>query len=180
MNDGVQIRLAEPGQTGANLYNSYHFLTQIAGLYAQAAKYDHHPETRNSWLDLSDGVLLDLGEVFTLWEEVIRRTGGPNMDDAPFAQRIVRSCKRADRILGLMDVWTTVDVWCRVMVRLEKRWAKYIESFVARDPSLASQLKVPLERAKGRMRQVLEMRQVYREEADKMAKTHPRGIEGAY
>ena len=62
-----QVRLAPLDQAGSTVYNSYQFLSQIAGLYTYGGESDEGPDRRAEWRWLCDSVVDDLGVLYTVW-----------------------------------------------------------------------------------------------------------------
>ena len=118
-------RLAATGEPGANLYNSYHYLTQISGLYAQAMQFDPDARHADVWRELCDSAIADLGDLYHAWEAVLTmaRGGGavPLIEEA-LGRRVVRACKRIHDVSRLVSLWTPMDRWARLLLLCERRW----------------------------------------------------------
>ncbi len=136
------LRLASVQDPGASLYNSYHFLTQISGLYAQGQDFDHHALAKTAWLELSEMVLGDLGDLFLAWETVLNqgKSGAPIPADLKLGETIARACRRADAVLSRLNVWTPVQRLALITQLCERRWQRILAALAAGDP----QLKTPL------------------------------------
>jgi len=148
----VQMRLATPGLAGANLYNSYQFLAQLAALYIKARRGDVNVGALDEWVALSDSALSDLGVLVALWEGQIGLPvqTNPLLEDAKTSARVVRVCRRAERLETICNEWTPVRKWIRTMGRLEASWGRVIDEFCRLDPTLAPQLVQPIESCKRR------------------------------
>ncbi len=127
-NPKTAMRLASITEPGAGLYNSYHYLTQLSGLYAAATEFDHHALAKATWQDLCDKVLNDLGDLYTAWEQVLNKgkTGIPMPDDPALGKVIVSACRRADVLLRHFNVWTPIQRVARVLHLCERRWQRIL------------------------------------------------------
>lgn len=137
------MRLAPVQDPGASLYNSYHFLTQLSGLYAAAVGFDHHALAKATWEELCDLVLKDLGDLYSTWEAVLNKgkTGIPMPDDPRLGEVVVRACVRADVLLRTLNVWTPIVRVARVLHLCERRWQKLLAAISEDCPEAAPPLK---------------------------------------
>ena len=138
-----QVRLAPLDQAGSTVYNSYQFLSQIAGLYTYGGESDEGPDRRAEWRWLCDSVVDDLGVLYTVWESAIKvaATDPPGMIALSLGQRVVRSCDRTDLLARHLTLWTPLFRWLRLLRLLELRWQGFLTAMV---PPLAN-LPVSLE-----------------------------------
>ncbi len=130
MDSNSAIRLAPLGGIAANSYNVYHFVTQVAGLYAHAADFDHREHVGKIWMELSMLMIGDISLIYNVWEKA-HNLERIDEDDEEFGQYILRTCKRVDRLVDLMDVWTPVVRWARIMRLLERRHREILGRFLA-------------------------------------------------
>lgn len=127
-------------EPGANLYNSYHFLTQLAGIYSLAAQYA--PDHKDQWNRLCDQTINDLGLAVGAWEAAIQQAKGqtaPRIDER-VAARAQRLCKRLDAAANLLSVWTPMEKWSRLLAAFESRWAGVLVAFAASNLEVAKRL----------------------------------------
>jgi hypothetical protein len=132
------VRLAPLGEPGANLYNAYHYITQISGLYAQAAEHEAEKVPRGVWGELCDRALLDLGDLYHLWEEALRegRAGRTALDDTGLGVIVNRACGRMTVLVDHMNVWTPMARWARVLQLCERRWLRMLERLEKLSPAM--------------------------------------------
>ncbi len=137
-----RIRLAQTGSQGGSLYNAYHLLTQIATLYSRGGELDHHPHAPAVWAELCDGVLTDLGDVFSAWELVLNVKEKPAtaLDEKRLGAQINRACLRMDRALAALSVWTPLAKWLTLARLAERRWQKVAAELAAREPRVKPRL----------------------------------------
>ena len=136
------MRLAQLGEPGANLYNSFHLLTQIAGLYAQAQTLEHHAVLKVILADLADGAIQDLGDLYAAWDALVsaQQKMADGVDDVAFGQRIVRACLRLERVNRALNVWVPITKLTAVIGLAEKKWQTFAEEGAKREPILAEKL----------------------------------------
>jgi hypothetical protein len=136
------MRLAPVQEPGANLYNSYNYLTQLSALYAAAVGFDHHELARSTWEELCDLVLQDLGDLYSAWETVLNKgkSGIPMPDDPVLGNVIVRACRRADVLLRHLNVWTPIQRVARLLYLCERRWQNVIVGLAKECPDLGAPL----------------------------------------
>lgn len=142
--EAPRIHLARPDEPGASFYNSYHYLTQISALYAQAGQYESKQTLRPIWLELCDATLVDLGDVFLVWEATLKagRSGKPGAADEQTYTVIARACRRAVVILDHVNVWTPVDRWIRLLSLCERRWQRILTRLGDAHPLVKPKLEV--------------------------------------
>jgi hypothetical protein len=131
--------VAEPG---ASLYNSYHLLTQISGLYGAAAGFDPDPASAAVWRELCDSAIADLGEIYLTWELSLAeaRAGRAVMIPAAVGSSVVRACQRAQIFTTRLNIWTPMCRWINVMSLAERRWQRQLASFAAASPVIREKL----------------------------------------
>lgn len=150
--ESPRIRLARPDEPGATFYNAYHYLTQISALYAQAGQYDQKAEHRDLWFELCDGTLKDLGDVFNVWDAMVKdvRISKATTDDGKLHAVIERACHRSALLLDRVNVWTPVERWVRLVGLCERRWQRVLarlgQSNSVIKPKLESVIKGSLDR----------------------------------
>lgn len=150
-NSAPRIRLAQAGSTGANLYNSYHLLTQISSVYAQGSELDHHAKAAQTWGSLCDSTLVDLGEIYSAWEQVLKDKPAAALDDQQLGAVIARACLRMDRALGMVNVWTPLAKWVTLARLGEARWQKVSAELARREPRIKPRLEKAQNESKSRI-----------------------------
>lgn len=148
----LRIRLAPSAEPGATLYNAYQFLTQLSGLYAEATRHESRAHEKSVWTEMSDATLADLGDVFNVWDLVLKseRSGkGKGADDA-LGVVVVRACKRADYVMDKVNVWTPLVRWARLIRLCEARWQKILTTVQELNPVVAPKLEGPLRASRDR------------------------------
>ena len=145
-----QVRLAPLDQTGSTVYNSYQFLSQIAGLYTYGGDSDDDPQRRAEWRWLCDSVVDDLGVLYTVWEAAIKvvATDPPVLIALSFGQRVIRSCDRTDILARHLTLWTPLVRWLRL---LELRWQGFLTAMVSPLANLPVSLTPLLEGSRARL-----------------------------
>lgn len=135
-NSAPRIRLSPVGTPGASLYNAYHLLSQVATLYSRGGELDRHPEAATVWTTLCDGVLADLGEVYTAWEAVLNATDKPAaaLDDKRLGDNIARACLRIDAALFALNIWSPLSKWLTLARLAERRWQRIAAEIAEREP----------------------------------------------
>lgn len=165
------MRLAPVQDPGAGLYNSYHYLTQISGLYADAVGFDHHQLARSTWAELCDIVLSDLGDLYTSWEVVLKKgkAGIPLPDDAALGLVIVSACRRADVLMRHLNVWTPIQRVARVLILCERRWQRIVKGIAKETPELVPTLAKIEGTSRDRASRLTGLVERYRQEEERMA-----------
>lgn len=141
-----EIRLAAPADPGANLYNGYHYLVLLAGLYDGAGRFDHRPVGRKLWGELADHALGDVGEVFAAWETIVHRPPAPRAPGSPapafdaVGRSVVQACNRAVRLGLLLGEWTPMLRWAQILRLAERRWQIVCEHLAEAEPSVGARL----------------------------------------
>ena len=127
-----QVRLAPLDQAGSTFYNLYQLVTQIASLYTCAAEADDDPSHRPDWTSFSDGVLEDLGMLFTIWEAAIKVAPdqAPIMIGVTLPKRVIRTCNRVEILGRHLTVWTPLARWLRVLRLVELRWQGFLQALL--------------------------------------------------
>ena len=141
-----QVRLASIDQVGSTFYNLYQLVTQIASLYTCAAAADDDPSHIPYWAGLSDGVLEDLGMLFTIWETAIKvvPNQAPIMIGVSLPKRVIRTCNRVEILERHLTVWTPLNRRLRQLRLVELRWQGFLQALLG--PLAALSIKsVPLE-----------------------------------
>lgn len=122
------MRLAPIGQSASNIYNTYHYISQIAGLYSQAAAFDHRENLSDMWSELSMSVVDDIELMYKVWEKA-HNSAPTDEDDIDLGKLILKSCNQIEKIEKLMDIWVDLRKWMRVMVTLEMRYQTILKNF---------------------------------------------------
>ncbi len=169
-----QIRLSVPGEVGSNLYNSYQFLAQLAALYIKARLGDVAAGSEDEWIALSDSALSDLGSLVALWEAQIAQPSAAvsPLEDKVVAQRLIRLCRRAERLESLTTLWTPSLKWTQVMIQVEGAWSRLMENFCRLDPSLRPKLVGPVEASKRRLVRLMALADAARAERESLNKAY--------
>jgi hypothetical protein len=157
--------LAAAADPGADVYNAYHLLTQLSGLYAQAAASDHHAEGRAVWGELADQCVDDLGELFGVWSIVAPRahTPGPTPDAHLFGD--VRSaCVRAEVMVRMLNIWIPLQRWARLLGLVERKWGRLAARLAPQVGDQAKRIDLLRERATARGQRVLGLYESYTSE----------------
>jgi hypothetical protein len=179
------MRLAALGAKGGNLYNCYHFLSQLAGLYSMAGGFDRHKPARATWDELSELVLADLGDLYALWDQVARlpASGPAPIDDPALGRIIARACQRAARLIELLTVWTPILKWADALQLSERRWQRVALQLGQSQPGLAPRLATLRTASLGRSARLGVLIETYRQEQRRLktepAATPPADEEGA-
>jgi hypothetical protein len=126
------IRLAALGESGANVYNMFHLLSQAASLYGRAAELDHRTQITKVWSNASDKVLEDIERMFDLWDTHKGIANNP-ADQTALGELIVKSCRRAERLVGKIDVWDPVSRWIKAIESIENRFCYILDKFIELD-----------------------------------------------
>jgi hypothetical protein len=165
------IRLAPATEPGGNLYNSYHLLTQISGLYAQAAEYEPQPGPGAVWRELCDASIKDLGELFHAWESVAAasRSGKGATIEAQVGVSLSRACGRVGRMVERLNVWTPMARWARLLALLERRWERYLTAFCAAGSEVKARLAPLADASRHRAQRLDELARAYRREGGEAA-----------
>ena len=165
------LRLAAAGEPGANLYNSYHFLTQISGLYAQAMQFDPEARAAREWQELCDLAIENLGELYHAWETALgeARGGKAPLIDAALGERVVRACHRIHEVSRLLNLWTPMPRWTRLLLLCEHKWLKFLAGFAAASPVIEAKLAPVRKGAELRVARLAALAERYRREAAEAA-----------
>ena len=149
---GPEPTLVPPGQPGANLYNAYHYLTQLSALYAQAAEVDPTVDGKAEWNRLCDQVIVDLGVLVAAWETTLAEARMGHASNVPTvgAQRLVLSARRLARLAGLLNIWVPMDRWTRIALRCETRWQRLLGGFTDASPTVKVKLQPVVQASQGR------------------------------
>lgn len=137
---GSTLRLASETALSSSLYNVYHFLTQVAGLYAQAAENEKLAFRRQVFLQLSDQALSDLGEIYSLWDETLHDK--EIVRDEKLASFVSRSCARTDHLIALLTIWAPALKWIKALQLCERRYGRILNAVAGHKVSASSRLKV--------------------------------------
>jgi hypothetical protein len=160
-----QVRLAAATDPGADVYNAYHLLMQLSGLYAQAAASDHHVEGRTLWGALADQCVEDLGELFGIWSVVAQRAETPALTpDAQLFFDLRSACMRAEVMVRMLNVWVPLQRWARLLGLVERKWGRLAARLAPRAGDQAKRLEQLRERATARGQRVLGLYESYRSE----------------
>ena len=169
-----QIRLSMPGEVGTNLYNSYQFLAQLAALYIKARLGDIAAGSEDDWIALSDATLSDLGSLVALWEAQIAqpKEAAAALEDKIVAERLIRLCRRAERLEVLTNPWTPTLKWTRVLMQVEAAWSRVMENFCRLEPSLRPKLIGPVEASKRRLVRLSALADIAKKERESLNKAY--------
>lgn len=160
-----QARLAAAADPGANVYNAYHLLMQLSGLYAQAAASDHHAEGCAVWGELADQCIEDLGELFGVWSIVARRAATPgSTPDARLFSDLRSTCVRAEVMVRMLNVWIPLRRWARLLGLVERKWGRLAARLAPQVGDEAKRIEQLRERATGRGQRVLGLCESYTSE----------------
>ncbi len=164
------MRLAPVQDPGASLYNSYHYLTQLSGLYAAAVGFDHHALAKGTWQELCDLVLDDLGDLYTAWETVLNKgkVGIPMPDDPALGRVVVSACYRADVLMRHLNVWTPIQRVARILHLCERRWQRLLLGIAKECPELGAPLAKIHEQSLDRSSRLTGIVEKYRQEEARM------------
>jgi len=165
------IRLAPTNQPGANLYNSYHFLAQLSGLYAQAAQNDPDQVAAGVWRELSDKAIGDLGELYLAWEIELatQRAGGNAVINVRLGQSVSRACFRLNIIVERLSIWTPMMRWVRIMQLGERRWQRFLVAFAEDSKVAAGKLGELRQGSLNRLSRLTGLNECYRKDEERAA-----------
>lgn len=167
-----RIRLAQPGERGANLYNGYHLLTQLAAVYAQMVELDHRAPGRVLLAELADSAMNDLGDVYTAWEQVLNspQPSGSTLDDAALGLVVRRACVRVDAAVAATNAWTVLRKWVQLAFLAERRWQKLLAEFAQRESRLEGKLTRVVRASQDRASRLSGLKEKYDRESQAMAR----------
>lgn len=170
-NPKTPMRLAPVTEPGAGLYNSYHYLTQLSGLYAAAVGFDHHALAKGTWEELCDKVLGDLGDLYTVWETILNKgkSGIPMPDDPTLGKVIVSACLRADVLMRHLNLWTPIERVVRVLHLCERRWQRILLGIAKQSRELGAPLSKIHENSLDRSSLLTGIVEKYRQEDARMS-----------
>lgn len=142
---GPRIRLAPVGEPGAALFNAYNYLTLLSTLYAQVLKHEQRPEDQAIWRELCDQALNDLGEIYSVWEAVLKserasKGAPPDRDTAALGEVVARACRRAEAIMERANVWTPLLRWANLLRLAEARWQRILARIQKTSPYVGPRL----------------------------------------
>lgn len=165
------IRLAKLGDVGANLYNSFHLLTQIAGLYAEAEKLEHHALLKVVFSDLAESAIADLGELYSAWSALVslKQSTANRLDDLTVGKKIERVCLRLERATIAVNSWTPVAKLASLIALSESKWQVFAAYFSHCDARLAGKLTVLRSQSETRTGRLTGLLERLKKERDKMA-----------
>lgn len=134
-----QLRLAQGADAGVDIYNCYHLLTQMAGLYMAATEGDEHQGSDLLWRAMADACLKDLGEVYSLWKDatVLGRRATDAASLKRFDLKVRQTCLRCSVLVNRMNVWVDAGRWARLLMIFERRWSNLTVGFAEIYPLLA-------------------------------------------
>jgi hypothetical protein len=166
---GQQNGAAAIDQRGAGLYNGYHFLTLVAGLYQQIAFHDSRGAGQ-IYDELTGTVLDDLGVLYGIWERVQKDAKGEvvGQEDAALGAVIARACARAARLVGLLGPWTPSIKWLEALWLCERRWQRILTELRRSHPALGPDLGRVLQGAQTRGSRLTGRLEAVRREALRM------------
>ncbi len=164
------MRLAPVRDPGASLYNSYHYLTQLSGLYASAVGFDHHAVAKGTWQELGDLVLNDLGDLYSVWEVALNKgkAGVPVPADPALGSVVVSACYRADVLMRHLNVWTPIQRVGRILHLCERRWQRMLLGIAKECPELGTPLAKIHEQSLDRSSRLTGIVEKYRQEELRM------------
>lgn len=159
------MRLASLSDRGASLYNAYHLLSQIVGLYVQASALEQEA-LRPAWSEISDEILLDVGTLYGIWDKVQRDPKETPAVGAGLStgHAVIRMCRRTGRLLTLMTMWTPTRRWARVIQLCEKRWQALAAQMAEQRPALKAELSELIGRCGERVSRLEAILETYRKE----------------
>ena len=135
----VRIRLAAPGSSGSNLYNSYQVLAQVGALYVKAQTGEQKPAFSASWTWLSDSALSDLGILVNVWQAQTREKNPDlaKLDGVDMTARIERLCRRIEVIESRCTLWTSTASYVRLLLLCEKHIQRIFRNFSQVSPEVS-------------------------------------------
>lgn len=166
------VRLAAAGDPGADIYNAYHVLTQMAGLYAQAAASDGRVEGRAVWGELADQAIEDLGELYGIWSIVARRAPAPAATpDLRLHGDLRATCERLGVMVRLLNLWVPIQRWARLLLLVERKWTRLAMRLTPEAGEESARLGRLRERAAARAQRVLGLYEIYTSERRRLDAT---------
>ena len=123
--------LSPQGASGATLYNSYYFFTQLSALYAGALEWTSSDEERGVWIKLSDGTLADIEKLYHVWEWQLAaiKSGAASSESSIEWSLVALACRRMTVIHRCVNLWTPRHQWARICSLSEYRWQKILRGF---------------------------------------------------
>ena len=166
------IRLASQDDPGAALHNAYIFLTQMAGLYARAGEFEHVPAMSKIWGELCDHLMVDIGDVYAQWEQVLGATPAALADDSRLYARVTRLCQRSETLVERLEVWTPRHKWLGIMALLESRWVTVGTAITRHIDPTGNAMKPLADRSRERRSTILKLSEATKERVEKMQSTY--------
>jgi len=166
MSSPTAMRLAPIGQAAANVYNTYHYISQIAGLYSQAAEFDHRQNTLVHWQDLSMLVLDDIELMYKVWEKAHSLEATPE-DDSDLGKFIFKSCVQIEKIEKQLNIWVDLPRWSRTMKTLELRYQTILKKFQKYNTVYSRVYEKLVKDSTKRLEKLQELAQIFQTEANK-------------
>lgn len=124
----MPVRLAVAADPGADLYNGYHLLAQLTGLYAQAALHDPHVHERSLWTQLAEQGIEDLGDVVSIWNHLAHQPSLASAGlDADLHVAVTRACRRTEVVVRNLNLWVPFQRWARLLGCIERKWSRLLE-----------------------------------------------------
>lgn len=126
------VTLSPSAAPGATLYNSYYFMTQLAGLYAVAAELETKVEAKKKWSSACDQILDDLSELYKVWEWALGkiRDGTFLPEDLMIWKLVALACHRVAVIHKYTNQWTSMMELARSHQMCEYRWGKILDALL--------------------------------------------------
>jgi hypothetical protein len=159
---------AAVGERGAGLYNGYHFMTLVAGLYQQVAVHDRRSGSRELWDELTGSVLDDLGVLYGIWHQAQADQKAADTPDLALETVIARACARAARLVVLLGPWTPSIKWIEALWLCERRWQSVLTGLRRAHPALGQELGRVLQGAQARGARLTGRLELARREAARM------------
>ena len=174
----LQVRLAVVAEPGAELYNGYHLLTQLVGLYAQAAQLDPHRKERALWHQHVEQGVEDLGELVLIWDRLAhQRSGALTNTNLALHAFVSRACRRTEIIVEQLNLWIPFQRWARLLGRIERAWCDFLvrlEPLVGEEEPLIRSLR---ERAAVRLQKVCGLYEKYAAERQQIDASFAAGVQ---
>jgi hypothetical protein len=166
MSSATAMRLAPLGNAAANIYNSYHFVSQVAGLYAHAAQFAHRPHVGEVWMEISILVVGDIEELYGIWQKA-HELEITDDDNEEFGEFILKTCSQVEKLVSLMDVWTPIVKWTNIMRVIESRYRTVLTRFIGFNSPYTEAYSKLLEGSKVRDQKLNALLHLYQNEAEK-------------
>jgi len=128
----VKPKLSQSTEAGTNALNTYHLVGQLLALYCMIEKLQLQEEVREKWEMPSQSLLLNIGQVYEVWNSIKDQGNyGISATESPaLRQKIFGFSNRIDQIQRTINDWTSASKLPSLLMKCEMRWQRVIQNFI--------------------------------------------------